>query len=213
MSNLLAQYSATMNIKGLFSSKGGYSDFKPVLEEVSARGKATCYGVDICRDKRYGIKLINKDKETIMLVPLLLGLALVASNVVVETFTVTIVVLYIDRTSSKHALGTKLLRDSAVMAAAMVLMFVGHLVQIAIWAIAFKELGEFESFRTALYHATVNFTTLGYGDIVMGDRWRLLGAIEAGAGMLMFGVSTAMFFPVLSKIFHQRLQDTQKHGH
>ena len=33
---------------------------------------------------------------------------------------------------------------------------------------------------------------LGYGDIVMSERWRLLGPLEAANGILMFGVSTAV---------------------
>ena len=38
----------------------------------------------------------------------------------------------------------------------------------------------------------MNFTTLGYGDVVMSPRFRLLGALEAANGILMFGVSTAL---------------------
>ena len=45
---------------------------------------------------------------------------------------------------------------------------------------------------TALYFSAVNFATLGYGDIVMSERWRLLGPLEAANGILMFGVSTAV---------------------
>jgi voltage-gated potassium channel Kch len=56
----------------------------------------------------------------------------------------------------------------------------------------FLSLGEFEDYATAAYHSAVNFTTLGYGDVVMSERWRLLGALEAASGILMFGVSTAM---------------------
>jgi hypothetical protein len=38
----------------------------------------------------------------------------------------------------------------------------------------------------------VNFSTLGYGDIVMSKHWRMLGPIEAANGILMFGVSTSV---------------------
>ena len=61
-----------------------------------------------------------------------------------------------------------------------------------IWAVLFRLLGEFQDFPTALYHSGVNFVTLGYGDIVMSERWRLLGPLEAANGILMFGVSTAV---------------------
>jgi hypothetical protein len=43
----------------------------------------------------------------------------------------------------------------------------------------------------------VNFATLGYGDIVMSERWRLLGPLQSLNGVLMVGVSTAAFMTTL----------------
>jgi len=53
----------------------------------------------------------------------------------------------------------------------------------------------------------VNFSSLGYGDIVMSPRWRLLGSIEAVTGILMFGVSTATFYTIIRRIFRKRIAD------
>lgn len=55
----------------------------------------------------------------------------------------------------------------------------------------FQILGEFKDFGDAIYHSAVNFTTLGYGDIVMSPKHRLLGPLESINGVLMIGVSTA----------------------
>jgi voltage-gated potassium channel Kch len=79
-----------------------------------------------------------------------------------------------------------------VLSAVMLLLALGNFLQIGIWAALFMLIGEFGDFETALYHSGVNFVTLGYGDIVMSKRWRLLGPIEAANGILMFGVSTAL---------------------
>ena len=46
-------------------------------------------------------------------------------------------------------------------------------------------------FGDAVYHSAVNFTTLGYGDIVMSGKHKLLGPLEAINGVLMIEVSTA----------------------
>jgi hypothetical protein len=54
--------------------------------------------------------------------------------------------------------------------------------------------GEFHDFSTAYYHSAVNYTTLGYDDLILSPKWRLLGPLEAANGILMFGVSTAMIF-------------------
>ena len=79
-----------------------------------------------------------------------------------------------------------------ILSAVLMLALVGNLLQMAMWAVLFLALGEFSDYSTALYHSAVNFTTLGYGDVVMSPRFRLLGALEAANGILMFGVSTAM---------------------
>lgn len=78
-----------------------------------------------------------------------------------------------------------------VVSSVMLLLVVGNLAQVAIWALLFQFVGEFEHFDAAFYHSAVNFSTLGYGDIVMSDQHKLLGPIEAINGVLMIGVSTA----------------------
>ena len=41
---------------------------------------------------------------------------------------------------------------------------------------------------------------IGYGDINLSDRWRLLGPLEAINGLLLFGLSTAVMFAVMSRL-------------
>jgi len=73
----------------------------------------------------------------------------------------------------------------------MLLLVIGNLAQVAIWALLFQMLGEFLQFSSAFYHSAVNFSTLGYGDIVMSEEYKLLGPIQAINGVLMIGVTTA----------------------
>ena len=65
--------------------------------------------------------------------------------------------------------------DMIILVSVLLVLFAGLLVQIAVWALLFFGFGEFGDFATSFYHSTVNFATLGYGDIVMSERWRLLG--------------------------------------
>ena len=83
-------------------------------------------------------------------------------------------------------------------------LFFGHLLQIAVWAVLFRIVGAFGNFSTSFYHSTVNYSTLGYGDIVMAEPWRLAGALEASVGVMMFGVSTATLFAAVSRMFATR---------
>ena len=96
--------------------------------------------------------------------------------------------------------GTSQWRDTALLSVVMVLTLAGNVVQMAIWAGLFLLLGQFGDFQTAFYHSSVNFVTLGYGDIVMNERWRLLGPMEGANGILMFGVSTAVMTAAVADV-------------
>ena len=103
--------------------------------------------------------------------------------------------------------------EIALLMAVMLLTLVCNIVQIAIWAVLFLMLGEFQSFVPALYHSSVNFATLGYGDIVMSERWRMLGPIEAANGILMFGMSTSLMTAAVLDVIKSnmaRLMDQAK---
>jgi ion channel len=50
-----------------------------------------------------------------------------------------------------------------------------------------------------VYFAFVNYATLGYGDVLPVERWRLLGPLTAMSGMLLFGWSTAVIFEILRR--------------
>ena len=80
----------------------------------------------------------------------------------------------------------------SVIKGVMLLLVVGNLGQVAIWALLFVLLGEFPEFSEAFYHSAVNFATLGYGDHVMSGDHKLLGPLEAINGVVMIGLSTAV---------------------
>jgi hypothetical protein len=90
------------------------------------------------------------------------------------------------------------------LVAALVLL--AHLVNIALWALLLCLCGEFAGFEAAYYHSAVNYSSLGYGDIVMSTRWRLLGPLETIDGMVMFGISTALIFALMMRLIEQRIK-------
>ena len=90
--------------------------------------------------------------------------------------------------------------NTILLAVVLMIMTIGSLLQVMIWALLFMALGEFDQPEAALYYSAVNFSTLGYGDIVMTERWRLLGPLEAMNGILMFGVSTALMSATVSYV-------------
>jgi voltage-gated potassium channel Kch len=94
--------------------------------------------------------------------------------------------------------------DARVLSVVMGVLIIGHIFMFATWAVLFVWVGEFGDFATAFYHSTVNFTSLGYGDIVMSEKRRLLGALEAANGVLMFGLSAGAILSVMNGLFSRR---------
>ena len=92
----------------------------------------------------------------------------------------------------------------------MIAMMLGNFIQIVIWATLFIFLGEFSELYEAVYHSAVNFTSLGYGDVVMSARWKLMGPLEAANGVLMFGMTSAALMAILQHLI--KMQFRQRTG-
>jgi hypothetical protein len=102
-------------------------------------------------------------------------------------------------------------KSVAVMMTVTLILAVMHLIAIALWAIVFLLCGEMETFETAFYFSAENYTALGYGDIVLSGRRRLLGPLEAVNGLLLIGLSTAGMFAVLNRLVVNRLRRQGDH--
>ncbi|MFB9262407.1 potassium channel family protein [Bradyrhizobium erythrophlei] len=85
----------------------------------------------------------------------------------------------------------------AVMMATVAVLMAAHSCEVMVWSLAYALVDVVPEGTDRVYFAFVNFTTLGYGDIVPVARWRLLGPMTAMNGVLLFGWSTAVIFEVL----------------
>lgn len=106
---------------------------------------------------------------------------------------------YFERTASRRHFALLI-----VMLFASILLL--HLTQTGLWAVFYYAQGLFSDFETSLYFSMVSFTTIGYGDVLLPRKWRLLGVIEGFSGVLLCGVSTAFIFAVINAIFQFRLR-------
>jgi hypothetical protein len=97
-------------------------------------------------------------------------------------------------------------KNVAVMMIILLLTASAHLIQIALWAGAILMVGEISTFEKAFYYSAQNYTALGYGDIALSERWRLLGPLEAINGLLLFGLSTAVMFAVMRPLITNQLR-------
>jgi len=148
-----------------------------------------------------------------MFLPLILGGLTVVLSMGIQIAAVVLMIRYvISMIADRHRHTNSFSFDALVLISVLLMLFVGHLAQIAIWAMLFVQLGEFGSYQAAFYHSAVNFTSLGYGDIVMSESWRLLGALEAANGVLMFGLSAGTIFAVMARLFDQHKGSTRLEG-
>jgi voltage-gated potassium channel Kch len=86
-------------------------------------------------------------------------------------------------------------------------MFIVAVLETLVWAFAYLALGAIEGLEKALYFSMVTFTTLGYGEIVLEERWRLLASFEAANGIIMFGWTTAIVIAAVQRTYFHEKKD------
>jgi len=139
--------------------------------------------------------------------PLAFGIVVVLCTIMIHALALGATVNLVRREQRIGHAGESFGSDLAIVVVAILIAFAAHLIEIAVWAGLFVICGEFTAFGAAFDHSAVNYTTLGYGNVVMTPSWRLLGPLEAADGMLMFGVTIAMILAVIQRLVRARLPD------
>ena len=153
---------------------------------------------------------MKNPQPILLLVPLAVGSVAVMCTILIHVLPLSAAVSFARREKQLGHLGVQFRKDMRIVVRVIVYAFLAHLVEIALWAALFVICGEFSDFATAYYHSAVNYTSLGYGDIIMSPTWRLLGPLETAGGMLLFGVSTAMIFAVIQRSIQARYTDLRE---
>ncbi len=105
----------------------------------------------------------------------------------------------------KPATSSRLLRRPILILVRLVSgLLLLHLASMAIWAWAFWGIGIFPDFETSVYFSATSYTTVGYGDVIPAQEWRLLGPIESSVGVLMLGLSTGVIVAAVQRVFANR---------
>jgi hypothetical protein len=103
------------------------------------------------------------------------------------------------RAASARRVSHPALRLVIIMIATVSVLMAFHLAEIGVWSLGYALLDVVPPGASRFYFAFVNYTTLGYGDILPVADWRLLGPMTAMNGVLLFGWSTAVIFEVLRR--------------
>ena len=81
------------------------------------------------------------------------------------------------------------------------ILIVCHVAEIAIWALFYIAIGCLPDIESAVYFSGATYTTVGYGDLVLPVKWRVLAPVEGLTGILMCGLSASLFFALNEKIY------------
>lgn len=130
----------------------------------------------------------------------LVGVPVMLLCLVVQIAVVFWCVRYGARRSAQGSGRRVLLAAVQPLVVSMLALMIANVLQIALWGWLFVLLGEFEEVYAAIYHSAVNFTSLGYGDVVMNQEWKLLGPLEAANGVLMMALSAAALTAILQNV-------------
>ena len=147
---------------------------------------------------------MTRVRSIAIFVPLIVALPTILATIVIHGLVVLAVVHLVRRERRLGRAGIRFWRDLVIVSRTALLALLAHLIEIAIWALVFEFCGEFSQLSVAVYHSAVNYTSLGYGDIVMSAAWRLLGPLETANGLVLFGVTTAIIFAVTERLIQTR---------
>lgn len=131
---------------------------------------------------------------------ILAGLALTAFTVVLHGVLTAVAARWVRRrwlapSDRPGSLGGELL--IARLVSTLLLL---HLADAIVWALFFVLAGALPDIELAAYFSLTSYTTVGYGDVLLPPRWRLLGPLESAVGVLMLGWSTGILVAAIAMI-------------
>ena len=133
------------------------------------------------------------------------GLSMVALTIAMHSIALVYIALLLV-SLRKRVVRSNLSDRSLVWFAVLVVAVAGailaflHAAEMAAWAITYLSIGAMESWADAVLYSIDSMTTRGASGLAVAEEWRLMGALEAADGMLLFGISTAFLFAVLQQI-------------
>jgi hypothetical protein len=133
-----------------------------------------------------------------MLRQFLVGGGVSVCNIAIHALVMTTIIRTARGVAAKETLHPALLLIG-IMASTVSVLMIAHALEVIVWSAAYSIVDIAPPGTGLVYFAFVNYTTLGYGDVIPEERWRLLGPITAMNGVLLFGWSTAVIFEVLRR--------------
>ena len=135
-----------------------------------------------------------------MLAQNLIGAAVFCLSILVSSAFIGLHFAIIDRCRGWVGTRHRWARFALALSAILLSMILVLSLSAWIWAGVFLYIGEFRTFEEAVYFSMVAFTTLGFGDVLISQEWRLLSGIAAANGLILFSLMTAVLFEFVASV-------------
>ena len=114
--------------------------------------------------------------------------------------------------TAKDAQGFGPVRSAVLVVRSTIAIIIIHGLVILLWA-SFYRLQCFPSWELSFYFSSSSYATVGYGDVTLPSRWRLLGPLESMAGVLMCGISVRLLFATVTRLVDRDPRHSRKLGY
>jgi voltage-gated potassium channel Kch len=142
---------------------------------------------------------------------LLVGGGMLVFIVLLHGFAMRMITIHVIRRAKVIGQHPTAWRADALIAAAAFLLLCSHLVETGVWTAALVLSRMVPSWRDAGYFAANTYTTLGYGNVVLPEPWKMLTPIMAISGLFTFGWTGSVLVDVVSRT--NRLRElAENHG-
>jgi hypothetical protein len=130
------------------------------------------------------------------------GVPLIALNVVIHVFCLAVFTAKVEQILSGFRSRRHFVIAFALVMGIAVIFVTGlHTIEGAIWAAAYRYLGAIADNKSAMLYSLSALTTYGHTDIFLEAKWKMMGALEALNGMLLFGLTTAFLFAMIQRVW------------
>lgn len=131
---------------------------------------------------------------------LLIAAAMIAGTVFFHAVVISALAAIFRGTSNRVWGPARFFRDAFVLSFESLFLLAAHALEVFAWSLLFLRLEVFKTLEEAVYFAAVCYTTLGFGDVLLPEDWRVLAGVLAANGMLLFGLSAAFLLESAARL-------------
>ena len=136
-----------------------------------------------------------------MFIQLLLGAFIITLTIIVQVIILSVLDRFYVHVRNHFVKGRGAVKKIVVVTTSVLWLVLGITINTWIWAFAFLFTGELKGLEESLYFAIASFTTLGYGDVLLSQDWRIFGALSAVNGLIVFGLNAAFLVELMMSVW------------